>query len=392
MTKIADHVNPGDLVSASLINTLLDAVGSLDDRVTALQGSSATGAVVITQLIPPGPVQVGQELRILGQNFGFSVGAQRVFIDATPVNAFKPGSSDQLLIFDIPTTITDVPAGGRPATLKVSNQTTIAQQPITLLSAFTLQGSLDVIYLGVTPATIAAGGQATFQYQLRSRTNLDANYIIQPAVTGPANPLPWNSSLKILNASQGPVASNTIPLAAGAQAIFYVQISTVPSDGSTSFTLTVNANATGGNVSGSSGSQNFPVGTPAPQPDTTISLTFSSAQVTGTGSVVASTISLKAGSKATITLLVTFTQAGTYALSPVVSGANWDAKVNIMTTPTTYNVTAADLLASQGKVSHVPDFVVTANAGASASGSVQFQIQRQGASSLASYPMTLAAL
>jgi hypothetical protein len=307
------------------------------------------------------------------------------------VNAFKPGSSDQLLIFDIPATIVDVPAGGRLATLKVNNQTSVAQQQITLLPAFTLQGGLDVIYQGVTPAPISPGGTATFQFQLRSRTNLDASYTIQPAVVGPAIPAPWNNALTVLNSSQVPMTGNTIPLAAGAQTIFFVQMKPVPSDGSANFTLTVNAGATGGAVSGSSGSQNFPVGTPVPQPDTSITVTFSSSQVIGTGTVAASSISLKAGSSAVVTLLVQFTQVGTYQLNPVVSGANWAAAVLAATTPSQYVVTAADLANPQSMVSHVPDFKVTANTGASAQGSVQFQIQRQGATSLASYPMSLAA-
>lgn len=41
MAKIADHVNPGDLIKSSLVNLILDKISEIDDRVTLLQ---ATGA------------------------------------------------------------------------------------------------------------------------------------------------------------------------------------------------------------------------------------------------------------------------------------------------------------------------------------------------------------
>src|SRR5215475_4775223 len=190
MAKLTDHVSPGQLISSSVMNLILDKISSIDDRVTALEGGtgSATGAAVITGISPSGPIQVGQVLTVSGRNFGFSVGAQQVFIDTVQVNAFQAGSSDQQLVFVIPQTITDVPAQGRSATLSVGNGILpAAKQTIFLLPAFTLSGGVDVNYVGPVTGAITPGQAATFQFTLKSRANLDAIYAIQPVVTGPAN-------------------------------------------------------------------------------------------------------------------------------------------------------------------------------------------------------------
>ena len=69
--------------------------------------------MVITDLVPPsGTVQVGTELRVLGRNFGVSVGATIVYIDDTRITTLKFGSTDILLIFDVPVGLS-VPQSGR---------------------------------------------------------------------------------------------------------------------------------------------------------------------------------------------------------------------------------------------------------------------------------------
>src|SRR4051812_16577057 len=107
MPALPPPVERGDLITADLMNALLGKLGELETRVANLEaGSQSSTTVIITDLIPPGtaaaPIRVSSELRIVGQNFRFSLGAHRVFFDATRVDAFKPGSNDSLLIFDVP--------------------------------------------------------------------------------------------------------------------------------------------------------------------------------------------------------------------------------------------------------------------------------------------------
>src|SRR6185369_1788293 len=89
-------------------------------RITALEGAVPVGgAVVITAVVPSGPVHLGDELRLIGRNFGIAA-LNSININGTPVTGFKPGSSDTLLIFNVPA-VQGVPAQGQTATLNLSN-------------------------------------------------------------------------------------------------------------------------------------------------------------------------------------------------------------------------------------------------------------------------------
>ena len=131
-------VKPGDLITANYFNQILS---SFDSRISALEGATITsGAAVITGISPSGPVQVGQPLTVTGRNFGFSIGAQQVFIDTVQVNAFQAGSSDQQLVFIIPNSINNVPAQGRSAILSISNGIAPAATQTRVVSSAALSG------------------------------------------------------------------------------------------------------------------------------------------------------------------------------------------------------------------------------------------------------------
>lgn len=392
MTKIADHVAPGQLIVSSLMNLILDKINSIDDRVTALEGgSSSSGAAVITGILPSGPIQVGQALTVSGQNFGFSIGAQQVFIDTVQVNAFQAGSSDQQLDFVIPASISDVPAQGRSATLSISNGIAPpAKKTIFLLPAFVLTGGVDVNYVGPITGVITPNQAATFQFSIKSRASLDAIYAIQPVVTGPANASAFNSNLQVLDDTQAVIASKSIQLFAGQQKTFFVSINPVPVGSTGSFDLAVNASA--GTVSGGSGSQTLTVGQAAPQPDTTITLNFSNAVFlpANNGSATQTQIQLKASAQGKITLQATFTVAGTYDVTAVVtSGSNWSAQLFAQTTVTPVVIGAADLNNANHVANRLLDFLVAPAANASASGKVEFRVKNQAVTPLRTYPMNL---
>src|SRR4051812_15561766 len=93
------RVQPGDLITASMMNTLFDGFDSLEARVAALEAGgdgtsppSEIGAVVIANVTPQ-PVQAGSSLTITGHNFGFSSGGQSVLFNGVPALDFKAGSS-----------------------------------------------------------------------------------------------------------------------------------------------------------------------------------------------------------------------------------------------------------------------------------------------------------
>ena len=393
MAPIFPNVLPGDLITAFDMNRVLQALSSLDDRVTRLEGSVISGAgVAITDLDPPsGTIKVGDPLTVIGRNFGISTGASRVYIDDLRIDSFLQATDTQL-VFPIPFSIVDVPPQGRSATLTVSNATSSAQRTLSLKPALTLGGSALVVSTGIAPPTITAGQPATFSFLLSSRATMDAKFALKATISVVANQDIWQNNLQILDQHQSVVTQ--LPVAAGQSVPFSVRISPVPpgTDG-TAFSLKVDAGADG--VTGTSGQIQQTVGTTADQPDNTIkAFAFSSSQVSpaNAGSANASEIKLASGGAAKITLAAVFSVQGNYALTPSqIGGASgWQVQPLASTTPSPFPVSAGDLNNPQGQASKTLDFVVTRPNGAT-SGQIEFKIQRQGQTLSRKFMMTLTA-
>lgn len=391
MAQLFPNVLSGDLITADQMNQILQALDSLSNRVAVLENSAIGGsAVVINDLQPPsGTVQVGTELRVLGRNFGFSIGATRVYIDDTRVTTFKTNTSDTLLIFDIPLTVATVPQGGRSALLTVNNQNSAQQRTLTLLPALTLSGNIDIVSIGTTPQTPASGAVFTFSFKLRSRANIDAAYAIDATVSTQNNQPDWQSRVRILDSSQQAVTQITVP--AGQEVPFSVQINPIPANSNgVSFGLTVNATA--GGVTGSSGALFNTVGTASAQPDTTISAVFvPPAQLSGTGSVSGSEIQLAQGARAKLSFNITFTVVGIYTVTVgLTQGAsNWTTTLDTAQ----FTIVASDLQATGSALKPDGLFVQPQSApNAASSGALEFRVQRQGVTQNYVYPMKLTAL
>lgn len=151
MTSPFDYVQPGDIISASDFNSLLDALRDLQDRVQVLEASTGgpTGSMRITNLDPQFEQQVGRFLTINGQGFATPIidpvtGLPRntVIIGGVPIAAsgFQTvGSNDLRLIVLVPTSL-DSPPGtlgtnGREFTITVSNPAGSDERRYRLVSA-----------------------------------------------------------------------------------------------------------------------------------------------------------------------------------------------------------------------------------------------------------------
>lgn len=389
-------VQPGDLITSEFMNMLIEKLKSLENRIAALEALGPGGeAVIVISLFPPGPLRLGQELQITGRNFDLTTGSSIVFVDDVLVTAFKSGSDDELLIFDIPN-VPNVPLAGRTATLTVGNQTSSTQRTIFLLPAQQLQGVIEVTWMGVAPTTLNPNNPATFQYRLRSRTNIAATYTISSAISVPDNPQEWLSRIEVLDNVQNPIASRTIFLEAGEDTIFHVRINPIPAvPGDTPFILAVNASAD--SVSGSSGPINITLGEAVEMPDQGVSMSFQAAEFdpVGSGSIVPGTIQdtirLMGGSTSQITFLGEFREVGTYdvLISPIGdTTANWNLRRHPQSAAS-YTITAAMLDNPQGKHDETPRYLITPQAGASATGEVEFKIRGQGADRSRSLRMRL---
>lgn len=393
MAASLENVNPGDLIQAEDWNRMVDCVTTLDERVTDLEaGGAGVGQVVITALSPVGSLRVGDTLTVFGTNFEFSFGAHEVFIDSERITAFLPGSNDSRLIFEIPPIDISTP-GGQTATLQVSNRTSSAQVPITLLSEEpVLQGLVNVLFLSVDPSTPAADAPVTFQYQIQSLANLTADFTITPTISTADNPDEWESRLQVLDENLNVITSRVIPrLEPNETRVFHVRLTEVPdvADG-TEFSLTVGAAS--GNVSGTSGARTFIVGEETEPQDDTITLSFLNAEFIGDGSVMGSTITLASGAQALVELRAEFTVIGTYDVSVQLGDATtgWTAEIFSNTTPTAFTINESDLDNTEERAIRDAEFLIQAGDSASASGNVEFRLQRSGAEMARTLEMLLA--
>ncbi len=388
MPPLFSDVQPGDLITADLMNRIMHEVQALEDRVTTLETATPPDtAVMITSLSPSATVRIGADLHILGRNFQYTIGSARASIavgsESHDVTVFRAGSNDQELIIQIPS-FANVPLAGVAATLTVRNQTTSAQTSLTVLPSQTsVSGAVDVTAGDVTPASFIAGDQVDFQYTLKSRTNLPATFTIDPQVTVPSNQAVWQAALQVLNANKTVNSAKTISLLAGEEKIFYIRIPLIPaSPVNASFALTVGASSPGV-TPGSAGPSPYTVGQPVVVPDpaiVTLSVALAQFDPSTGGSLDRTppkdTLHVQAGAMSVVTLLLEFNEIGDYDASvSTISGTNWSATI---TGQSTYHVTSADLANPQLKTQRNPDFIIQPGLSASASGEIEFSVQRTG--------------
>lgn len=148
-----DEVQPGDVISASLMNFVLDKLQELDGRVSSLEDGSGGGAgqPFIERFEPATQVALGQLLVIHGQNFLFPPENNSVTLDGEPVTEFRLGSTSDKLRVVVPTTIS-VPAGGRNVVIEVSNRSGADQRLYRLLPEVPVVGDPPLIS-AVAPVT-----------------------------------------------------------------------------------------------------------------------------------------------------------------------------------------------------------------------------------------------
>jgi hypothetical protein len=400
MAQIIDKVQPGDLITAQFINRIVDEINTLKAKVAGLEAIGPVGGkVFITDILPHSPPpRVDQIMHIIGQNFGFLIGATEVMIDHdVRVDKFLPNSNDQNLIFKIPV-IQNLPPKGRPVSVRVSNVNEYAEEVVTILPVeLKLEGGVDVLFKSANPVTITPNNPVTFEFNLKSRASLAADFTITPEITGVADPSLWEDQLEVLNNFKIKVPDNRIPLNVNETKTFFIRIPVVPPNtNGTKFGLKVTASS--GAVSGFDIPADFIVGQAVvpPDPDTNLILN------TGEGSTPVEFIPTTAGAfkanttPATIVLQkptnevlnplarVNLTAAiraiGSYTLSTqITSGSGWTATVNTGQVPNPVKITEADFGVSD-EVTKPLRIIVKASPAATAQAEVEIQFQREGSS------------
>jgi hypothetical protein len=378
MTISIPTVSAGDLIRAEVMNQIISALNSLDNRITALEvvGPSTPG-LIITNIIPNGPVRISEQMEILGHNFGFSTGGLRLFLDGIRILDFRDGTSDDQLIYQVPV-IPNVPDAGKAVMLSVSNQTQTENRTVVVLpQQIALGGNADVTFQSATPATLVANQPATFRYKVKSRANQQATFTIPATVSGVPNASDWNNVLVVLNDDDSANSAKTVSLAADEEKFFKVRLIAVPATPPNAvFTLAVTVQASG--VTATPDSRNFTVGQPAELQDASIDLNFFGSVPPAAFS--GGTIRLAPGGQMKIVLIAQFhtVQTLNYSLTQgIVTGSGWTVERNTANTSDTISIDAAEVVGATGATRH-PEFIVRSQAGSANSGQVFFQLLKQG--------------
>jgi hypothetical protein len=379
MALIHDVVRPGDVITSDLINRIIGTLNQHDALITAQPGGTA---VTITAFAPSPPFQIGQAIEIQGTNFGFSTGSTVLTFDATPVTAFKLGSSNSALLIDVP--LLNV-GTGKDVVLLLSNGTSSVARVVRVNPAQQpQQGNVDVlsndaITPNPNPNPVLNSQAVTIAYLLRSRALLPATFTIGVQCSDAS----MQAAAQVLDASQVVIPSKQIELAPDQQKGFFIRFPDVPVANNNPFTVTVSASTLG--VSGSD-TRTFIVNQVVAQPDPSITVSFNALTATdpNTGlpdptasyTVADNTVRLKQGTIGRINLLARFTLIGTYDVSvvPVAPTANW--AVTLAGGPSQYQIQPSDF--SGGVATRNPEIGIQAQAGATATGQLRFTLQRQG--------------
>jgi hypothetical protein len=375
------RVKPGDVIEAQQWNSILDAIEYLYGQI----GTVSTSNVQITGFMPPGPVNVGDNISILGHNFEYSIGAVGLYFDSVRVGSFLQGSGDSQLNVIVPN-IPNLPPGGRLVTVTAYNRSSNDQKTVTVVPVpLPLSGFVDVI--PGSADTTQPGANADFQFTINSRANQSATFTVVAAVDQPG----WQT--QILAADKSPLQNAQLLLVPFQPATVFIRlampVNAVPN---AVFNLTASVSS-GGSTYGSTGPVQHTVGQADTPPDGSITL----GQASGNPPAnlqQGSTISAPVSTLVIITMPATFTftpaAAYTVSISPLGALQNWQVKMQ--------NPSGAAGTSSSGTftppvgTSQNLVFAVQPQPGASATGTLQLKIQRQGAaeSMTKNFPVSLA--
>lgn len=236
-----ERVNPGDLITANLMNRMMTAIEELQTKVTGLETSTTvTSSPVILNVLPSRTIRLGQSIAIVGRNFAQPPDHNDVTIGGAPVVRFGPGSSTSQLNVTVPTSMANVPG---PAALIVavddrSDSITVQVEPEQIIP----QGQLIITDTTPSLGKINAGSEITLIFNVDSQTKPAETYLLRmayTAVTG-STAANWQAATRLVD-SAGKALPSTVTIAATSPLLVVAHIK-VPTDAK-SVTLALSADS-----------------------------------------------------------------------------------------------------------------------------------------------------
>jgi hypothetical protein len=323
-------VNPGDLITANYFNQVLS---SFDSRISALEAANTGGAqIVIQQILPLGTLSVGDQMHVVGQNFGLPANVV-VTVGGQQVTSFAAGSGNTDLYFDIPA-VQGLSAQGTQVPLVVDNSTS----PAPASTTFTLfpaqltapSGNIVVAMTGPPPVgLITEGNSYTYTFTVTGFTSLTDNYALAVTLDAASQAAGWTATA-VNPTSQSTITTISIPQGQNTTTLVGVKVAIPAVAGVTSgqVTLTLTSSLKPG-VSGF-GSTTVKVNS-QPSSANAIGLTIYSVG-TGTLSADGSTVTLPTSTTSVVVIFLASLPDGgagvSYSISNLVFGnTSWTAKL-----------------------------------------------------------------
>jgi hypothetical protein len=311
-------VKAGDLITATYVNSIVDALDSLQEQIDAIDVSApSTGSKPVITTVDPSPVPLSSTMTIHGHNFAVPASLNTVTVDGTPLNDFPGGSNDQNLLVSVPGNLT-------PGTKSLIVQTTAggASDPKSVtFSAADIEVAGQVLLTNTSGSLGEINEEDTvlFQFQLDATAmNVPEEFRIVATyedVVG-SSLAAWNLSTTYIGTSGTDHHVTVSPLAPGNVGV-QVHVPT----GATSATLTVQAVSVHNDPESSSAPQTIPIvigeAPPAADPSVVVALgtnnrTTVHPNPTGDGLLI------RYGASAIITVEADMVHAGDYTFTGAV--------------------------------------------------------------------------
>jgi hypothetical protein len=160
-------VNPGDLITASSWNLVVDSLISLQSQIDALGTTGPTPlAPVITSVDPSPDVPTNTTMTIHGSNFAVPASLNTVTVDGTVLNDFQSGSTNQVLVVGVPGNLSGVPGTKQLVVATASGGPSAPFSVHFVAPVITLAGQVQVTNVSGDVGTITAGTPVLFQFHL----------------------------------------------------------------------------------------------------------------------------------------------------------------------------------------------------------------------------------
>lgn len=229
LARTERQVRPGDLITADLMNQVLAELEDLRVRVVQMEGGTTlSGTAEIIEPNPSRTLRIGERLLIVGKGLGTD---SKVKIEEALIEAFEPGSDDNLLIVSAIPSVANISETGRLVSLQVNNSRGSPSTKFWLKQAqATIPSGRLVVNLFDTPKVdkFEAGKDYTFTYQVHAVTDLDETYSLN-AFTDRGWPAVAVDNQGLKKEPQETFIKHGEPLSAGTDAKVLVKLS-IPAD------------------------------------------------------------------------------------------------------------------------------------------------------------------